>query len=172
MRPFYTYSSAGVYTARLTVVDGAGLSNSTLATVTVATNLAPNVLCVPYRGNVNLPHPTHNGRAIRLKAVVRDAGTVSNRWTFGDGSTSTITTAGDKYQIEATHTYTGGVGQIFYASLTVWDSAGLCTTDRYPVVVMESNQETRAQIAVDEGLWWLHCIVAPDLGRSRTNLRK
>ncbi|MCP3883103.1 MAG: PKD domain-containing protein, partial [Sulfitobacter sp.] len=48
-KPFYTYAAAGTYTAKLTVMDGAGQIASATATVNVAGNLAPNVICVPWR---------------------------------------------------------------------------------------------------------------------------
>jgi PKD repeat protein len=162
-KPFYTYATAGAYTAKLTVVDGAGQSASATATVIVADNLAPEVLCVPWRaGDPAVPHETYNGRAIRLKAVARDAGTLQYKWAFGDGTfypTDGVAYAAvtDRYAIEASHTYpTSADGTPYTAVLTVKDSAGLTATDSYYLVVKPNNLDTRTNIAIDEALWYLH----------------
>ncbi|MEW5801302.1 MAG: PKD domain-containing protein [bacterium] len=160
-KPFYTYSTAGIYTATLTVVDGAGQTATASATVNVATNLAPDVICVPWRaGDPTIPHETYNGRSIRLKAIVRDAGNLTYQWNFGDGSAlypATPASVSNKYAIEASHTYPNSAdGTPYTATLTVWDSSGLIGTDYYYVVVKPNNLDTKTNIAIDEGLWWLH----------------
>ena len=160
-KPFYTYSTAGSYTAKLTVVDGAGREATATANVNVATNLAPDVICVPWRaGDPTIPHETYNGQSIRLKAIVRDAGDLTYQWNFGDGSAlypATPAAVTNKYAIEASHTYLDSPdGTPFTATLTVWDSHGMVGTDNYYVIVSPNNLDTRTNVAIDEGLWWLH----------------
>ena len=160
-KPFYTYLTAGSYTAKLTVVDGAGQEATATANVNVATNLAPDVICVPWRaGDPTIPHETYNGRSIRLKAIVRDAGDLTYQWNFGDGSALYPATPGavtNKYAVEASHTYPDSPDNTPYtATLTVWDSGGLVGTDNYYVIVKPDDLDTRTNIAIDEGLWWIH----------------
>ncbi len=160
-KPFYTYPTAGTYTVTLTVEDGAGQTAVATSTVNVATNLAPDVICVPWRsGDPTIPHETYNGRSIRLKAIVRDAGTLTYQWNFGDGSAvspATPATVSNKYAIEAGHTYPDSTdGTPYTATLTVWDSSGLVGTDNYYVIVRPNNLDTRTNIAIDEGLWYQH----------------
>ena len=155
--PFYTYGAAGVYTAKLTVVDGSDQSNSTYVVVNIVPNLAPDVICVPYHGNTNAYHPAYAGSPVTLKGIVRDAGSLWYSWDFGDGSgTTAVQMVSNPYVLETSHAYNGGIGKTFIARLTVWDSTGLSGTDQYRVMLLASNTETRAAIAVDEGLWWLH----------------
>ncbi|MGA1840943.1 MAG: PKD domain-containing protein [bacterium] len=160
-KPFYTYSAAGTYTVTLTVVDCVGQTGTDTSTVNVADNLAPDVICVPWvAGNPLSPHDTYNGRSIRLKAIVRDAGDLTYQWNFGDGSPPSPNPPAavtDKYAIEVSHTYpVSPDGTPFTATLTVWDSAGLSGTDNYYVMVRPQNLDSRTNIAIDEGLWWLH----------------
>ena len=156
MEPVHTYDAVGVYTAMLTVVDAAGQFDTDTALVSVVSNLAPDVICVPLHGDPDSPHLSYSGFETTLKAVVRDAGTLTCRWDFGDGTTGTITQVTDKYAIEAKHTYTGDEGRRFDAVLTVWDVSGLAGTDIYRIVIRSDTMSTRADIAVDDGLWWLH----------------
>jgi len=155
-RPFHSYTNAGLFTAKLTVVDAAGQSAWDLTTVSVASNLPPHVICVPLHGNPDSPHLVYPGRAVTLKAIVRDAGALTYRWDFGDGSSGTVATVTDKFAIEATHAYSGPTNKPYTARLTVWDSAGLAGSDEYRLVMRPESLATRSDIAVDEALWWLH----------------
>jgi len=116
------------------------------------------VVCVPWRGDENLPHPTYDGKEITLKGTVRYEGTINWEWDFGDGASQTGTaTATDDYPypISAKHTYHGAVGTIYVAKLTV--TAGEETkSDIYLVRIEDETRITKADIAVDEGLWWLY----------------
>ncbi|MEW6221036.1 MAG: PKD domain-containing protein [Thermodesulfobacteriota bacterium] len=160
-KPFYTYPAAGTYTATLTVVDGAGQTDTATATVNVADDLPPDVICVPWRpADPTVPHEIMNGRAARLKAIVRDAGNLTYQWDFGDGSAlwpATPQPVGNKYIVEASHTYPDSPdGTPYVATLTVWDGAGHPGSDQYYVIVRPNSLDTRTNIAIDEGLWWLH----------------
>lgn len=155
-RPFYTYTSAGTYIAKLTVTDAAGQSDTDLTTVSVASNLPPHVICVPLHGNPESAHIVYPGRQVTLKGIVRDAGALTYQWDFGDGSSGSVATVTDKFAIQAAHTYSGPTNKPFTARLTVWDSAGLSDSDEYKLVMRPESLATRADVAVDEGLWWLH----------------
>lgn len=157
-KPFYIYAAAGSYTVTLTVEDGAGQQASAASTVNVAANLAPDVICVPWRGSdPTIPHDALSGESVRLKGVVRDEGSLEYRWNFGDGSGWTAWTAvADKYEIEADHTYTGAVGTPYTAVLEARDSAGLTGQDFYYLKIGPNNYDTRTNIAIDNGLWYIH----------------
>ena len=155
-RPFNVYTNAGLFTAKLTVVDAAGQSDWDLTTVTVSSNLAPHVICVPLHGNPDSPHLVYPGRQVTLKGIARDAGTLTYQWDFGDGSSSTVATVTDKYAIQATHTFSGSTNRPFTAVLKVWDAAGLCGTDEYKLIMRPDSQATRADIAVDEEIGRAH----------------
>jgi PKD repeat protein len=158
-RPVCTYTTAGQYTVKLTVVDGAGQQASDVATVDVVEDLPPQVICVPWRGDPMLPHPTYADRPVTLKAIVRDAGPLTYQWDFGDGSPlfpDPPAAVADPYAIEATHSYSGDLGKPYTAELTVWDAAGQAGTDQYHLIIQPDSLDTRSQIAIDEGLWYLH----------------
>lgn len=154
--PFHTYAASGVYTSRLVVVDGSGQADTNDAVVTIVDDLAPHVICVPWHGDINQYHKAISGEAVTLKAVVRDAGALTHQWLFGDGTSSAVAPVNNKYAVEIDHTYTGVQGQPFTATLIVWDAAGNEGRDTYRVKIAPSDDATRADIAIDRGLWWLH----------------
>ena len=161
-KPFYTYAAGGSYTVTLTVEDGAGQQATAASTVNVATNLAPDVICVPWRGaDPTIPHEAIGGESVRLKGIVRDAGDLEYRWDFGDGTfypadgTSWLPVA-NKSAIEADHTYTGAVGTPYSAVLQVKDSGGEVGQDIYYLEIGPNNYDTRTNIAIDNGLWYVH----------------
>ncbi len=157
-KPFYTYAAAGTYTVTLTVEDGAGQQATATGTVNVAANLAPDVICVPWRGSdPTIPHEAIQGENTRLKGIVRDAGALEYRWNPGDGSGwGAWTIVSTPYAIELNHTYTGVVGTPYTATLEVRDSAGLVGQDFYYLVIAPNNYDTRTNIAIDNGLWYIH----------------
>ncbi len=157
-KPFYTYAAAGSYTVTLTVEDGAGQQSTATSTVNVAANLTPDVICVPWRGSdPTIPHEAISGESVRLKGIVRDAGNLEYRWNFGDGSAWTTWAAiTNKYAIQADHTYTGVVGTPYTAILEVRDSAGLVSQDFYYLEIKSNDYDTRTNIAIDDGLWYIH----------------
>lgn len=167
-RPMYVYTNAGAYTARLTVVDAVGQSDSATAAVSVASNLPPNVLCVLPYGRRGGAHPVVSGQTAALRGMARDAGALTYQWDFGDGAARWPTTPAavtNRYVITASHVYSGPLGKPFTAALTVWDSAGMSATGQYRVVIGPDTLETRADIAVERALWWLHSTQDRALGR-------
>jgi|GEM_PF-2071231 len=130
---------------------------------TVGASGGLEVICVPWQGDEGLPHPAYNGKEVTLQAVVRYNGAVHFGWDFGDMTNVTgAVTATDEYPvpIEAKHTYTGPVGTEYVATLTVTATSGgdigVSASDTYRVRILEETREVKADIAIDEGLWWLY----------------
>jgi PKD repeat protein len=102
--PVHTYSSAGTYTAKLTVTNTAGSSSKDLQ-ITVNVPLpAVNLTAAPTSGMVPLT----------VKFTDTSTGAASRLWAFGDGATSTEKNPSHKYT-------TAGV---YTATLTVTNSSG------------------------------------------------
>jgi PKD repeat protein len=114
--PTHVYTTAGVYSATLTVSDSEGATDVKSVSVSVA---APNVLPVPVLGA-----STTDGRAplavdfTSAGSVDGDGSIVSYLWDFGDGSPVETTP-------DASHTYGPGT---FTATLTVTDDDGASVT--------------------------------------------
>lgn len=122
----------------------------------------PEVVCVNALPlNPAVPHDTWSGLEISLKCTAHDPegdGTmVTYEWDFGDGSPAASGWVTDPYVIEAWHTYTGSVGDLFIAVLTVTDLDGLSGSDQYLVEIKDGADLTvQVNVAIDEGLWRLH----------------
>ncbi len=145
-------------TAALTVVDGAGQTSTTEFRVPVTEELPPHVVTVPWVAfDPLVPHETYNGKPIRLKGIVRDADPVSYEWDFGDGTQSGVLTVTNPFDLSVEHTYPNAPdGTPFVATLTVTDAAGNQGSATYPVIVKPQNLTTEINVAIDEGLWYLH----------------
>lgn len=107
--------------------------------------------------NPLIPHDTWSGKSITLKGTSDSQG-LNFQWTwdFGDGETATGTIA-DKYVIEARHIYTGDVGQVFTARLTVVNTTtGEFASKPYYVAIQDKSLPVEVNVAIDEGLWYLH----------------
>lgn len=122
----------------------------------------PKVVCVPAMAlNPVVPHDTWSGLGITLKGTAHDPdgdGTLATyEWDFGDGSPVVTGAVTDPYVIEATHIYTGSVGDLFVATLTVTDIGTETGTDQYLVEIKDGSDITaKVNVAIDEGLWKLH----------------
>jgi hypothetical protein len=122
----------------------------------------PNVVCVPSTAiNPTVPHDTWNGLETTLKGTAHDTDGDSTlatyEWDFGDGSPVETGTVTSPYIIEARHVYTGTIGNMYVARLTVTDSDGESGTDEYLVEIKDiSDLRVRVNVAIDEGLWRLH----------------
>jgi PKD repeat protein len=159
-RPFYTYSEPGLYTATLTVIDGTGLTDTSSAQILINDTMTPQVICVPWRdSDPTIPHETYDGKEITLKGIVRGSGVLTYQWNYGDGSEPyplTPAIISDKYAIESRHAYQGDPGTRYNAKLTVCNEKNLCGSDDYYIIVKSDSQKTKTNVAVDEGLWYLH----------------
>jgi hypothetical protein len=59
------------------------------------------------------------------------------------------------FGLEASHVYVGAVGTNWTARLTVTNADGPTTTN-YLVTMRANNLTSRVNVAIDEGLWYLH----------------
>jgi PKD repeat protein len=149
---------ADPYVVTLTVEDGAGQTSTATTTANVLAGGAPDVITVPWVANdPTVPHETYNGKSIRLKGIVRAADPVTYQWDFGDGTKSTVLNVTNPYDLSIAHTYPDAPqGTPFVATLTVWDSKGQSGSDTYNVIVKSKSLNVETNIAIDEGLWYLH----------------
>lgn len=105
-----------------------------------------------------VPHTTYPGRVVRLKGAADVQGVnFQYVWDFGDGSAPATGTVSNKDVIEASHAYVGPLGQIWTARLTVNNtSTGESSNRAYYVEMKAKALATEANVALDEGLWYLH----------------
>ena len=119
----------------------------------------PVVRTVPWVANKPLiPHSTYAGRTITLKGVCDQEG-ANLRWTwdFGDGSPVATGTVSNRHVLEATHVYAGAVGTVFTARLSVHNpTTGESGAAEYYVAMEEKALAAEVNVAIDEGLWYLH----------------
>ncbi len=152
----HVYDAQGAYTVTLAIEDDGGQIASARASVDV--HGPPEVATVPWR--LGFPHLTWNGNPAVLKGVVKDLDLpLTYIWDFGDGASvsGTITTEDQKYEVEATHVYPSSPdGTPFLATLTVTDPSGLTGSDQYRVLVKDRTLEVETDVAIDDGMWWLH----------------
>ena len=119
--PSHSYASSGVFTATLRATDNGGLFDEDTASVSVTQNLPPTA-------EANGPYSGNQGAAISFSSAGSsdpEAGTLTYRWDFGDGSTST--------QANPSHTYS--TGGSFTATLRVTDPENLFDEDTAQVTV-------------------------------------
>jgi hypothetical protein len=119
----------------------------------------PVVKTVPWVAtNPLVPHTTYPTKLIRLKGTADQQGAnFQYAWDFGDGSPQATGTVTNKYAIEASHTYAGTVGTVWTARLTVTDTnTGESASKTYFVEMKDKNLVTEVNVAIDEGLWYLH----------------
>ncbi|MBL9127229.1 MAG: PKD domain-containing protein [Verrucomicrobiales bacterium] len=119
----------------------------------------PVVKTVPWvAGNALIPHTTYAGRSVTMKGTCdRSGGNLQWTWDFGDGSPLASGAITDAYVIQATHAYTGPVGTVYTARLTVTDTVtGETGSKPYYVQMRDKTLEIEVNVAIDEGLWYLH----------------
>lgn len=137
--------------------------------VNASSSLTPEVVCVPFHGELlGVPHDAWIDREIILKGTAHDEDgddtMVAYKWDFGDGYSTDWISGVNPYVIEARHTYTGtmadgttyGPGKYFTAWLYVEDNEGLVGEDSYFIAIREKTLEVEVNVALDNGLWWLH----------------
>ena len=158
-----SHTADEVFTVTLTVTDRYGQTDTAATTATMG--IGPKAICVPWQfsGGTEVPHTTWAGKSIRLKAIARGGtGTLQYTWNFGDGSAPVTGTVSNKRAIEISHAYTGTLGAKFNATLTVEDSGGRTDSDTYRVEIHPTGLDAKINVAIDEGLWWLHKNQASD----------
>lgn len=136
-----------------------------LAAFGIQTFAAPPVVrTVPWvASNPLIPHDTYSGKTIRVKGTSSHQNgepvgtTYTYFWDFGDGSPVASGAVTAKYAIEATHAYSGAPGTIYTATLTVKNNnTGEQASSLYYVKVEAKTQAVEVNVAIDEGLWYLH----------------
>src|SRR6185312_5267263 len=108
-----------------------------------------------------LSHETINGASTLLAGVVtNDQYPLTYTWNFGDGSTletGTIANQAAAYNIETHHVYPdSGPETPYVATLTIADPSGNTSSSKYPIVVRTDSLNIKRDIAIDNGLWFLH----------------
>lgn len=119
----------------------------------------PVVKTVPWvAANPLIPHDTWSGKLVTLKGTSDIQGVnVEYFWDFGDGSPVVSGTVNNAYVIEARHAYVGLPGTVFTATLTIHDtSTGESASKPYYVKIEPQVLQTEVNVAIDEGLWYLH----------------
>ena len=119
----------------------------------------PVVKTVPWvAGQPLIAHTTYAGKAVRLKGTTDQQGAaIQYQWEFGDGTVGAPQSVADGHVLEASHTYSGPVGQVWTARLTVTNtSTGESASRPYYVEMKARTLEAEANVAIDEGLWYLH----------------
>jgi len=140
----------------LGILMAAGLALATTAN-------AQSVDTVPWDPtNFAAPHTAYAGANIVLGAIFNTAGSpdaFTYSWNFGDGSAATaaapVTNPND---ISATHIYPAStVGHTWTAVVTVTDTTTHAQyTGNYLVIWENNNLQSRVNVAIDLGLWYMH----------------
>jgi hypothetical protein len=142
-----------------------------LALASAPSAIAQTVETVPWvEATPASPHTAIASTPIVLGAVfIRPSGSADTyvyQWSYGDGTSDATTTPvpaayGGSSDIHATHTYAGTtIGQTFYAKVTVTDTTTVPNqqyTATYYVIWEDQNVlQSRVNVAIDWGLWFLH----------------
>jgi hypothetical protein len=131
---------------------------SLLAFSLPALGVPPVVRTIPWVANQPLiPHDTWSGKLVTVKGTCNVQGAPNQYfWDFGDGSPVATGTVGNQYVIEAKHAYTGPVGLVFTATLTVKNTTtGEQGEAKYYVKIEDKTLPVEVNFAIDEGLWYL-----------------
>jgi hypothetical protein len=125
---------------------------------------AQSVKTVPWDPtNPAAPHTAYAGANVVLGATFDPAGLTADSftyaWNFGDGTPVAIAVPFTNFNdISARHVYAGAtVGKTWTAVVTVNDTtANKQYTGNYLVIWENNNLQSRVNVAIDWGLWYLH----------------
>jgi hypothetical protein len=123
---------------------------------------ASRLLCVPWQGDPTLYHPTYPGREICLKAVWRDAppGEFTYFWDFGNGAASPPCLVQEgQSAFEVRYVYNEPIGKTIRARLILMKDMEEIACDEYRIMSCDDSRHVRADIAVDDGLWYLFKLI-------------
>ena len=140
-----------------------------LALPQLAQATQPTVMTVPWdAANPSAPHTTYPLDALNevqiVMAATADWPATPNSfravWSFGDGSPDvTINPISNRYNISTLHQYPAGAagGTTWTATVTVIDNVtGESASANYYVIQQANNLQSRVNVAIDHGLWYLH----------------
>jgi hypothetical protein len=131
---------------------GAFLPQQALAVV-------PTVKTVPWdTSNFASPHFTYVGKVVTLKGTSdQQAANFTYDWDPGDGSAHCTGVVTNMFVVQCPHTYVGAVGTAWIAVLKITDTnTGENASSNYPVTMFANNLASNVNVAIDEGLWYLH----------------
>jgi len=131
----HSYTTAGTYTAKLTVTNAAGQTSTTTTSVTAT---APEVQPFPPTAVITSstaagPAPLVVNFGASGSKAAGDATIASYSWNFGDGSSTTT-------GVTASHSFTQA--GTYNTTLTVTDSKGLSSSISTPVMVNAVTSDT------------------------------
>jgi len=133
-----------------------------LSTAGIAFSAIERLMCVPWQGDPQKPHTALSGTPATLKCVVKatDKTAIYVKWIFGDGTESSISTlsGSTKYNVEAGHTYTGATGAPFSARILADTAISMESpvSNDYLLRIEDSTLDSKVNVAIDSGLWWLY----------------
>lgn len=134
-----------------------------LASASLASAAVDKVRCIVWQGDPAKQHTAISGQSARLKAVIDTDNTsmIWYRWVYGDGTSSAVSSASGskRYKVAIDKVYTAATGTPFTAKLQVDATSNAMTNvveDTYLIKVEDNNLDTRVNIAIDNGLWWLY----------------
>src|ERR1035441_1001710 len=130
---------------------------------------AQAVVTVPWdSSNLAAPHTAYAGATIVLGAIFNTGGSSDSftyQWNYGDNSSGSVTAISNPNDISATHVYSvesngvtpATVGYTWTAVVTVTDTTSHAQyTGNYLVIWENNNLQSRVNVAIDLGLWYLH----------------
>ncbi|OQC19090.1 MAG: HYR domain protein [Planctomycetes bacterium ADurb.Bin069] len=135
-----------------------------LCVCAAASALAEECAAVKWRGIEYYPHLAFRHRLITLKAALLDPEPGAEyvwRWDArGDGQVIREGPVVRPEAIELVTAYGDAPERYYPAKISIFKRAGgalvLVGEDIYPVLLLPETPETRAAVAIDEGLWYLH----------------
>ena len=127
------------------------------------------VRAVPWLGLPNNPHQVYPGGSLTLQAVASkgytdpvqqplDSNLKRVTWDAGNGQVFTQTSGINPMALEfvATYPITATDGQPFTATVEIEALNGQIARDTFRVVVKAKSLDVETNMAIDEGLWYLH----------------
>jgi len=153
----------------------AGMAIPALFQVNLTAATPPVASTVPFvASNPTSPHTSWSGNLVTLKGTLISSAfgtdSFSYDWDPGDGGAHCTGSILNQYDVECQHTYTGAVGTVYTAVLTITDTtSGLVSPpSNCPPTIMQGacyytslnapppNLPVEVNNAIDNGLWYLH----------------
>jgi hypothetical protein len=158
---------------RISAVSAAALAVTLFAGSMFAQ--APTANAVPFlASNPTSPHTSWSGNQVTLKGTMSSPNIGTHSFTYdwnpGDGGTHCTGTVTNQYDIECQYTYSGAIGSVFTAVLTITDTTNSLVSppSNCPPSITQGacyytslnaappNLPVEVNNAIDNGLWYLH----------------